>query len=438
MRIVAFTAAFGHRAPPHIQPIGPDIPLVCFTDRPGLKVSGYDVRPVALPFSSPRLRSKYVKVMAHAMFPGVDWAIWFDASIVFKTGQLTRLVHAAAGASIAIHRHAVRSCVYDEAEVCKQAGLDDATRIDAQMARYRQAGHPVGAGLWENGVIVRRLADARVVELNEAWWTEITRGSIRDQLSLPVVLRQLGITVQPLAGCVYDDPFASVVPGPMSRPAIGMRERLRRRWFPGDVLAAPQPLLFDNAFYLASNPDVAMAGVGLFEHYVTFGGREGRAPHVLFDSRSYLAAHGDACREAGGSPLDHYLAVGWRRGWDPHPLFDVSFYLEANPDVARAGVEPLTHYVQVGGRERRDPHVLFDTSWYLAEYGDACRHAPGGALGHYLTTGWRAGARPNRWFHVPGYQQRYRDVAASGIEPLGHYLRHGIGEGRDAQGAPTG
>ena len=247
MRIVAFTAAFGKTAAPHVQPIEPDVPLICFTDKSKLKVRGYDVRRVSLPLASPQLNAKYVKIMAHRMLPDADWAIWFDAAVVFKTGRLTNIVRQAGEALIAIHRHAVRSCVYDEAETCMQAGLDDPHRIDAQMTRYREAGHPRGAGLWENGILVRRLSDPRMVALNEAWWSEILQGSVRDQLSLPVMLNRLGLAVQPLPGSVYDDEFASVMPSPVSRPT---RAKSRKSTPTSDETAPSD--LFDDAFYLAS------------------------------------------------------------------------------------------------------------------------------------------------------------------------------------------
>jgi hypothetical protein len=356
-----------------------------------LRVAGYDARPIDLPQATAYLRAKYVKVMAHELFPDVEWAIWFDSPVRFKTGRLTDLVRAVGGASVAIHPHAVRSCVYDEAEVCKDAKLDDESRIDGQMSRYRAAAYPAGAGLWENTILVRRLADARVVDLNRAWWTEIVGGSIRDQLSLPVVVRHSGIQVTPLPGTVYDDAFAAMARGPMSVPSVTPAPPRERQWFRRDLLPRLRRRLFHQAYYLEN-----------------------------------LAAPVPA-----PEPLDHYLDAGWREGRDPHPLFDVSYYLEANPDLARTGIEPLTHYLQIGAREGRDPHVLFDTAWYLAEYGDACRYAEGGALGHYLWQGWRAGAQPNRWFSPSDYRERYPDVAAIEIEPLEHYLRYGIREGRD-------
>jgi capsular polysaccharide biosynthesis protein len=65
--------------------------------------------------------------------------------------------------------------------------------------------------------------------------------------------------------------------------------------------------LFDAGFYLASNPDVAAAGMDPLEHYVGAGWREGRRPSAGFDGGAYLAAHADA---VGICPLVHAVTFG--------------------------------------------------------------------------------------------------------------------------------
>ena len=45
----------------------------------------------------------------------------------------------------------------------------------------------------------------------------------------------------------------------------------------------------------------------------------------LFDEAWYLATYPDAA-EAGLDPVEHYLTIGAARGYNPHPLFDTGFY----------------------------------------------------------------------------------------------------------------
>ena len=69
----------------------------------------------------------------------------------------------------------------------------------------------------------------------------------------------------------------------------------------GEVTPMPE---FDAGFYLASYPDVAVAGVDPFEHYLLYGYREGRNPSAAFDSRFYLLRYLDGEHEQ--NPLIHY------------------------------------------------------------------------------------------------------------------------------------
>ncbi len=117
------------------------------------------------------------------------------------------------------------------------------------------------------------------------------------------------------------------VKGTLSSPArllwwtltLQLPRRLRLR---AEKKLLVESRLFDHAFYLKENPDVAAAGI---------------------------------------DPLLHYLIHGWREGRDPHPLFDTGFYLEQNPDVAAVGVNPLVHYLRWGMHEGRRPHAKTET-----------------------------------------------------------------------------
>jgi hypothetical protein len=109
---------------------------------------------------------------------------------------------------------------------------------------------------------------------------------------------------------------------------------------------------FDNAYYLANNPDVEAAGVDPFVHFQTTGWHEGRNPNAYFDVQGYLAENPDVAA-AGVNPLDHFHDSGWREGRNPSPWFDLSKYLAANPDVAAANIDPLLHFLQTGKDEGR-------------------------------------------------------------------------------------
>lgn len=186
-------------------------------------------------------------------------------------------------------------------------------------------------------------------------------------------------------------------------------------------------VLFDPAWYLAQNPDVAAADIDPLEHYRKWGAGEGRNPNPIFDSAWYLARNPEVAG-AGLDPLEHYYEWGVKDGRDPSPLFSTNWYLARNPDVAAAGVNPLAHYLEYGAREGRDPHPAFDTGWYLEQNPEVRGLNP---LEHYLQWGCHHQRSPHPLFDATWYLAKSGDVAAASIDPFQHYLDLGWREGRD-------
>lgn len=72
----------------------------------------------------------------------------------------------------------------------------------------------------------------------------------------------------------------------------------------------------------------------------------------LFDENWYLSQYPDVAT-AGISPLQHYLRFGGFEGRRPNPDFDSAFYLAQYPDVVKEGLNPLVHFVRFGRAEQR-------------------------------------------------------------------------------------
>jgi hypothetical protein len=71
-----------------------------------------------------------------------------------------------------------------------------------------------------------------------------------------------------------------------------------------------------------------------------------------FDAVFYLANNQDVA-DAGMDPFQHFMTWGWREGRDPNRRFSVASYLDVNPDIGAAGVNPFAHYVVTGRGEGR-------------------------------------------------------------------------------------
>lgn len=74
----------------------------------------------------------------------------------------------------------------------------------------------------------------------------------------------------------------------------------------------------------------------------------------LFDRGWYLGQNADVAA-TGNDPIEHYLLWGGFEGRDPSPNFDSDWYLAQNPDVANVGINPLVHYATSGRSEGRHP-----------------------------------------------------------------------------------
>ncbi|SEI12442.1 hypothetical protein SAMN02799636_05753 [Methylobacterium sp. 275MFSha3.1] len=170
--------------------------------------------------------------------------------------------------------------------------------------------------------------------------------------------------------------------------------------------------LFDIEWYGKNNPE--LSGVSLLDHYLDFGGYEGRAAGPTFDGGWYLRNNPDVA-SAGAHPLLHYIKFGRAEGRPSGPapddleneleseqdralrkslimesgLFDIEWYGKNNPELS--GISLLDHYLDFGGYEGRAAGPSFDGGWYL-------RNNP--------------------------------DVASAGAHPLLHYIKFGRAEGR--------
>ncbi|MDO8362611.1 MAG: hypothetical protein Q7V88_06925 [Actinomycetota bacterium] len=77
----------------------------------------------------------------------------------------------------------------------------------------------------------------------------------------------------------------------------------------------------------------------------------------LFDAQWYLATYPDVA-VAGVQPATHFVCHGAAEGRSGGPAFDDAYYLAANPDVAAAGLHPLLHFLQSGCLEGRLPRPV--------------------------------------------------------------------------------
>ena len=198
-------------------------PHLCFTDAPRLRSAtwtrvplqgGVDLDPVR--------RSRLPKLLPHRYLAPCDVSIWVDASVRLLVDPVALARRALEGGNLAIPKHPVRDCPFEEIEACVRQGKDAEPALRKQGQAYRDAGLPPHSGLWEAAVIVRRHADARVIEVMEHWWREYLRGSRRDQVSLAFVAWKS-------AALIHSLPFRSLPTRQAPKPVYRMHRHHRRR-----------------------------------------------------------------------------------------------------------------------------------------------------------------------------------------------------------------
>lgn len=143
----------------------------------------------------PNLAAKRFKVLPHQACDDPD-VVWIDASMEITSPAFAREALAARSNGVAAWKHPRRDCIYDEADasVGHEGGHKYAdVPIREQAEHYQRAGHPPHWGLWACGTVAWDTSDARIRAFGELWWSECVRWTYQDQLSFPVVARQLGL-----------------------------------------------------------------------------------------------------------------------------------------------------------------------------------------------------------------------------------------------------
>ena len=168
------------------------------------------------------LLSKLIKALSHVVLFKYQATLYIDASFVLIR-PIDELLALMDGSDVSLFKHPSRVCVYEEARQCLAQNRGKSSQIVRQVQRYRSKGVPENVGLFAGGVIYRNHQIGKVREINETWADELCCGSLRDQLSLAVVLwrydHQVAVNVIP--GNVFWNKY--LIPTPHSRSSVASK-----------------------------------------------------------------------------------------------------------------------------------------------------------------------------------------------------------------------
>lgn len=190
MKTIVYSAIYGNYDEPKKHPLGTK--PILFTD--SIESEDWEVRKVERKEVHPRMQAKYFKCMSHEVLD-CDISIWIDGSATIKTPNFEDWCLKQLGDSdIALFRHPDRSCIYIEADFCKDMPKYRELPIMEQVQEYETMGYPKNAGLWACGLLIRRHND-KVKKFNKLWWRHNNKHTYQDQLSFPICAREADLSI---------------------------------------------------------------------------------------------------------------------------------------------------------------------------------------------------------------------------------------------------
>ncbi len=138
---------------------------------------------------NPTLINRYIKMHPHELFPEYDLAMYIDGNVrvVSDIEECFSYINDKTG--LAMHQHAKRGDVYEEAKACLVLNKGNKKNIKKLIKEYEQQNFPQNFGLYQASVIAIDLKNKVAKNILNEWYQEfVKQNTKRDQLSLPYVL----------------------------------------------------------------------------------------------------------------------------------------------------------------------------------------------------------------------------------------------------------
>lgn len=205
-RIAIYTAIFGQYDSLKRQTFqSPSVDFLCFTDTTVQDPQNWRVINVPSQGNA-RLQAKYYKLLPHLVpeLQNYDAVIWIDGTVQITRDDFAEwMLSHIKTSGWAMFAHHEMNCLYDEADAMARTLKYAHMPIREQSAHYREENCPAQSGLYMAGLIARDMNHPQWRALCDAWWTENTDWTLRDQISLPYVLWKQNGTLDIVTGNPY-------------------------------------------------------------------------------------------------------------------------------------------------------------------------------------------------------------------------------------------
>jgi hypothetical protein len=171
-----------------------DARFVAYLDKANETLSNdWETREAYDKFYSPRRNSRIHKILAH-QYVDTKYSIWIDGNLRLLSTPESLVERYLDGYDLAVFKHPVRSCIYKEAVVCAERGLDDKKILLEQVKKYSTENFAEEKGQAECMMLIRRHTP-KVEVFNNYWWSEHCRFSVRDQISFMYAVDKAALRV---------------------------------------------------------------------------------------------------------------------------------------------------------------------------------------------------------------------------------------------------
>ena len=204
-----YTCLYGGYETLTVQPVRSRSAIVwiCFTDDPTLAArathTGWDIRVVPPILAGDMARSsRHPKLCPHLYLEDYEESLYIDNSITLLAPPETLLARylapaVAEGVEFVCLAHSHRQSVLDEFRRVEEVQYDYPNVLHRQREQYLNDGYDLTIRPIWGGLLMRRHSPA-VAAHGDAWWSEVTLHSRRDQLSFTICAQKLALRYRAL------------------------------------------------------------------------------------------------------------------------------------------------------------------------------------------------------------------------------------------------
>lgn len=171
----------------------------------------------------PAIANRAFKCLGHIAFPNSARNIYVDSSFLYIR-NISKFMEDKFDGDIAAFQHSSRRNIWEEAEACIFQGKGSKEIILKQIKSYEKSGFHERNTLYELGVISRSTQSTLVGGTCELWLKELTKHSLRDQISFPFVAWKNGMKID----VVHENIFYNHYLVPVAHRQSSIRKKFQR------------------------------------------------------------------------------------------------------------------------------------------------------------------------------------------------------------------